>query len=310
MLLFFEGKPRLGIELTATEARFAAFAGRGAKRSLLFSRTVAVPPGSVNVQYATLNILDHGGFVNALREGLAEPSGHLRRAALSLPDGVFRVQTIDLEELPSRKADCERLIRWKLEKGAFDVADTLLRFQVLRRSNGGSVSVLACVAKEAVIRQYEEALAALGLETWSVGLASFDTLNYYASRLATEPEGAALVLVSPGSYTTVITCAGQARFYRYKELKRAAAQPLGPRLLREIDDSLHFFSHQDRSGQFAMRRLFLAGEEPVVRELAEGFHDRESFAVEILSPAAMLPAGTDAGAGMAAALGAGGSLPR
>jgi Tfp pilus assembly PilM family ATPase len=314
MLGFMRGKPCLGIEITSSAVRLAAITGRGADLSVLHAGTAELPPGTVTAGYATPNILDAKALADALRECLPGSGRPLRRAALSLPDGVFRVQTLDFDQLPAKSSDRARFIRWRIEKAAaFDLADTVLRYQVLRRPEKG-FTVLACLAKQAVLSQYESALRDLGLEPWSIGLSSFHILNFYSPVLAGKSPVFALAHLADDSFSTMVTEAGWTRFYRYKEMKRGSAGELKARYMREIEDSLHFYTHMDRTQISEVQHLYLAGESTLPYELAEGLGAATSLSVEVLSPADVAIPGSRGGApsgwlaAMAAALGAGSSI--
>jgi Tfp pilus assembly PilM family ATPase len=305
MLGFIARKPGLGIEITSSAVRLAALSGSAANATVLFTKTTDLPAGMVSESYAAPNICEVDAFVKVLRESLSAVSAlHLRRAALSLPDGVFRVQTIDFDELPGKVPDQERLIRWRIEKSAFDISDTVLRYQVLKRKDGG-FTVLACVAKQAVLSQYEAILIGAGLEPWSVGLSSFHTLNFYSSYLSKASSVAAFAHVSEDSFATIISEAGNARFYRFKDVKRGSADGVKTRLMREIDDSLHFYMHMDRSQPAGLERLYLAGDAALSHGLAAELRAMTSLDVEVLSPSAVIPSLNGAGPELAAALGAG-----
>jgi Tfp pilus assembly PilM family ATPase len=237
------------------------------------------------------------------------PSGKSLPAALSLPDGVFRVQILEFDELPRKNADRERLIRWRLEKtAAFDIADTLLRYEILGRQDTG-FTILTCFAKKAVIGQYEKMLQALGFEPWSIGLSSFHTLNFYAPYITKKTTVSALTHVTDDSFTTIISESGGARFYRFKDLKRGGAEDLHARMVREIEDSLHFYTHHmDRPQLSEVGHLYLTGEPGIGGLLAAELKKGTSLEVEILMPSAVLSGTSGAGPEMAAALGAGKSL--
>ena len=200
------------------------------------------------------------------------------------------------------------MIRWRLEKAAaFDITDTVLRYQVLRRQDKG-MTVLACVSKRAVIAQYESILLGMGIEPWSVGLSSFYALNLYSSFIAGKSAVSALAHITDDSFATIITEAGGARFYRYKEIKRGGAEEIKTRFIREIDDSLHFYAHMDRAQQSEVKGLYLTGEPAILGNLAEGLKSLTSLDVAVLSPDVVIPSAQGIGAEMAAALGAGSSL--
>ena len=308
MLRFLAKKPALGLEITSSALRLAAVSGKGAKASVLGTARAVLPPGLVNESYGAPNLDDPDELSRLLRDcltGLGRPD--IRRVALSLPDGVFRVQTLDFDTLPGKAVDRERLIRWRLEKtAAFDVTDTVLRYEVLRGQDRG-LTVLACVAKQSVLSQYEAVLTRLGLEPWSIGLSSFSTLNFYASYLAKQSPVAVLAHITNDAFATVILENNGVRFYRYKEIKQGGVDEVRARIIRELEDSMHFYSHMDRTRATELGHLFLTGEAAAGDGLAEGLHDRMAGTVELLSPSVVLARG-QAEPELAAALGAGGSL--
>jgi Tfp pilus assembly PilM family ATPase len=300
--------PCLGIEFTSRAFRMGLLTGNGASRSVLASRTVPMGAGMVTEAFAAQNIRDSEGLASLVRSCLKDITTlSLRRAALSLPDGIFRVQTLEFDELPSHHRDRDRLVRWRLEKGAaFDVSNTVLRYQVVPRRDKGC-SVLACVAKQEVISQYEDLLTGLGLEPWAVAPSSFNVLNFYGPYLEVKNIPAfALAWVTEGSYTTIILEQGGPRFYRHKEIKAVTPADVTVRLMRELDDSLHFYLHMDRQQQSEVGYLYLAGEQTVVAPLFESLKRETTLEIEMLVPAVVLTSGRDAAASLAAAFGAGG----
>lgn len=308
MLRFLAKKPALGLEITSTALRLAAVSGKGAKASVIRTAQAAVPTGIVSESYGAPNLDGPHDLSRLLRDclaGLGRPD--IRRVALSLPDSVFRVQTLDFDTLPGKAVDRERLIRWRLEKSAaFDVADTALRYEILRGQDRG-LTVLACVAKQSVLSQYEAVLTMLGLEPWSIGLSSFSTLNFYANYLTKQSPVAVLAHITDDAFATVIMENGGVRFYRYKEIKRGGAEEIRARIIRELEDSMHFYTHMDRTQSAELGHLFLAGDAAASDGLAEGLRDRMAVTVELLTPAVVLSRG-QADPDLAAALGAGGSL--
>jgi len=298
----------LGIEITGKSVRVAVVSGCGDNFSALFTKATDLPAGMVSEAYASPNIEDFNHLNAVLRECLADAPSGIRRAALSMPDGVFRVQTIEFDELPDKAEDRERLIRWRLEKGAaFDLAETVLRYQVLGRQDKG-FTVLSCVAKQAVIAQYESFLIGLGLDPWTVGPSSFHALNFYSTYLTKKSAVSALAHLSEDTFATIILDASGVKFYRYKDVRRGSSEDIRSRLMREIDDSLHFYAHMDHFQQPEIQNLYLTGESIVSAELAEGLRTMTSLNVEVLSPAVAALSAEGIGPEMAAALGAGSSL--
>lgn len=300
----------LGIEITAKSLRLGSLNSKGGAISLSASKTVPLPAGMVNETFASQNIKDFEGLTSLLRSSLKEGATvPIRRAGLSLPDGIFRVQTLEFDELPANNRDRDRLVRWRLEKGAaFDTANTLLRYQILPRQDRGC-SVLACVAKQEVISQYEDLLAAQSFEPWAVVPSSFNAMNFYAPYLAAKNiPGYALAWVAEGSYTTIIMERGGPRFYRYREIKAGAPEDVTGRLVRELEDSIHFYLHMDRQQLSEVDHLYLSGEPALIASLSESLKNETTLKIETLVPSFVLAAGTDADPALAAAFGAGGAL--
>jgi Tfp pilus assembly PilM family ATPase len=308
MLRLIGRKPHLGIEITGKSIRVASVSGRRENLSVLYTKSVDLPAGMVNETYASPNIEDFYHVNSVLRDCLNDAPSGIRRAALSLPDGIFRVQTFEFDTLPSKGSDRERLIRWRLEKGAaFDMTDTVFRYQVLGRQNK-RFTVLACVAKQAVIAQYESLLIEMGFELWAIGPSSFHALNFYSSYIANKSAVSAFAYLAADTFATIIVEAGGVTFYRYKDVKRGSVEEIRGRLMSGIDDSLHFYTHMDRVQQSDIQNLYLTGESIVSEGLAEGMRNMTALNVEMLSPAIAALSAQNVAPEMASALGAGISL--
>ncbi len=178
-------RPGLGLEINPASLRLAAVTGGATKREVLFTKVVDLPGGMVIQNYASQNLHDPEGLTAILRDAVGAVDHHtIRRAALSLPDSLFRVQIFDFDDLPAKRRDREHLIRWRIEKAAaFDASDIVIRYQILRHQEKG-FTLLVCAAKRDVISQYEALLVDLGLEPWAVGLSSFHTANFYSAYLS------------------------------------------------------------------------------------------------------------------------------
>lgn len=307
----------MGLEIKPASLRLVAVSGVGTETEVLFTKVVDLPAGMVSDSYALQNLHDTEGLTAILREVLGSITHrNTCRTALSLPDSVFRVQMFEFDALPSRREEKEKLIRWRIEKAAaFDASDTILRYQILRHQERG-FTLLACSAKRDVIAQYEALLVGLGLEPWAIGLSSFYTANFYSAYLSNKAPVSALAYITEDSFAALVMEQGVPGFYRFKEMKRGTQDEIRTRLLREIEDSLHFYTHMDRTQvQLSeIERLYLGGDYPNLENLAEGLRALTAFDIEVLSPAAVLSSSGGAGpekgrsAVLAAALGAGSTV--
>jgi Tfp pilus assembly PilM family ATPase len=139
-----------------------------------------------------------------------------------------------------------------------------------------------------------------------VGLSSFHILNFFSPLIIRTSGVSALACITEDSFATIVVEAGNPRFYRYKEIKQAGTGETKMRFMREIEDSLHFFAHMDRTQESEVKNLFLTGDPDLSTGLAQGFKSATSREVEVLSPA--VASTNEVGLEMVAALGAGSSL--
>jgi len=308
MFGFHSRKPQLGLDITGSEVRLAAVAGSGANAQVLFTASSALPAGVMNETFSFPSVAEPAGLSEAIRELLSRPGvPRTRRVGVSLPDALFRVQGFEFDALPSGEADRERLIRWRFERSsAFDVSDTLLRYQVVQQRSRGAM-LLASIAKRAVVKQYEDLLLGLGLDPWTIGPASFHAVNLYVPALAAPGAGYAVIVVRAASFVTMVVDQGLPRFYRFKEIKAGSPGEMRDRMVREIDDSLHFYMHMDRAQQAEIGRIGLTGEVPDLDALASRLGECSSVPIDLLSPSAVLARrdGGELPAALTAALGAG-----
>ncbi|MGE5855656.1 MAG: type IV pilus biogenesis protein PilM [Syntrophaceae bacterium] len=291
--------------------RLAVLAGKGNDTAVVSQATALLPSGILNDSYGTLNITDPGGFSSVLKDLIKRMAPRKAvRTAVSLPDSLFRLQTFEFDDLPAGASDRERLIRWRFEKlAAFDTSDTLLHYQVLPLE-GKSVLLLSCFAKREVVKQYEDLLTGLGLEPWHIWPSSLSLLNFYFPAMSRRSSTYAMAAVSRAAFASLVVEQGGVRFYRYKEVRAGRPEDVRDRLVRELDDSLHFYMHAGRSQEQAIDRLYLSGDREAVEMILPSLTNSISLPVEVLTPSAVLPSlgNGDRSANMAAALGAGGMV--
>lgn len=308
MLTMFQ-RPSIGISLSSKALRMGVLSPSRGTPTLLASAAEPLTSGMITESYAARNIADRDGLAAVLTKVLGRASNASRRVGLALPDSIARVQIFDFDELPAGTADRDRLVRWRLEKGAaFDMTSTTVRYQVIGRTEKGS-TVLACVMKSDILAEYESLVVDRGLEPWSVGLASFQALNFYSPVMA-DPSGSGFtfVWIADGAYVTIVMDRGGPRFYRSREIKGGPGADAAGRLTGELEDSIHFYTHLDRQQQADISRLYLAGDGEMTAAVAEGMQSGTTMDVRILQPQAVIPSAGNDLASVAPAFGAGGAV--
>lgn len=209
-------------------------AARGARRrvSLEAHAFEALPPGAVVPSPVEPNIIDAPAVRAALERVLTRFNRHETEAALVVPDQVVRVFLLQFDNFPRSAEEAIPLLRWRLKKSVpFDVEDTVVSYTI--QDSGPTaqtgVHVLAAVARQRIVRQYEELLEGAGR---TAGVVLSSTLA--ALPLVEDSTPSLLARLAGRTLTTVIVRRGVLAVYRCTEMP-AEADALAPQaLLDEI----------------------------------------------------------------------------
>jgi type IV pilus assembly protein PilM len=178
--------------------------------------------------------------------------------ALLIPDPVVRVFIFPFETFPRRADEAAPLLRLRLKKSVpFDVEETVISW--MRQSGReGKLEIVTAIARRQIVREYEEALEAAGLQPGVVLSSSIATLPLL------EKDGATLfVRMSGRSFTTAIVTGDTLCVFRSSEMASGAAYVEPQAVLDEIFPAIAYF--QDSWGA------------TVDRVRVAGFGDREAL---------------------------------
>jgi len=153
--------PLLAVELRARAVAVVRLAREGTRLGLAAAAAVDLREGTLEPSLSKPNILDAEALRAALRAAL-ERAGALSGGpvALVLPDPAVRLTLVPAAGLRGRRAEVEETVRFRLHKALpadFDVRSARLAFRAVSADE-----ILVAVAREEVVRSYEEALASLG----------------------------------------------------------------------------------------------------------------------------------------------------
>lgn len=176
--------------------------------------SIEVPQGVLSISSKIPNVLDREGLVDTL-QGLKKKAGVRRcRITLSLPDIVVRVGVFEVEELPCRKEDILRLIKWRMGNSfLLSSQDILADFVILeRQGRGGRVLGVAC--SRDIIVQYEDIFYSVGLIPEVINLHTFHLLNLSSPSIK---EGDSILLTRLEGFSTMLILRDyKIDFYRYR----------------------------------------------------------------------------------------------
>ena len=169
--------PLVAVEVRPRALAAVRLAREGGRLALGAAVTVDLPEGVLDVSLTKPNMTQPEAFRSALRAAL-ERVGALAGGPVSLvlPDPAVRATLVPASGVRGRRSEVEELVRFRLHKALpsdFDVRSARLAWQV------AGDQVLVAVAREEVVREYEDALAELGhhpglVEPASLALASLD----------------------------------------------------------------------------------------------------------------------------------------
>ena len=267
------------------------------------SRVIAAHGSSSGVESASARSLSAGTIVpgltgdnvlkpeelqNAVTDVLQTVGGHSKDVIVVVPDSVVRVVLLEFETLPLKEEEADGVIRFRLKKSLpFDVEKALLSYDVRRTPS--AVKVVAAVAQQSVVDQYEAVFRAAGYEPGVVlpsSLAALGSVN------ADRPT----LVLKVDAQTTTVTIVDQDQLLLFRTLEGGAKAVTGERIAEDVYPSLVFL--QDNYG-LSVERVLLAGV-PSVAEIAPVLEQQTGAKVSdlvdsSLSPGTGVPRGELAG---------------
>jgi type IV pilus assembly protein PilM len=168
-----------------------------------------------------------------------------------VPDPVVRVFILPFENLPRRAEDALPLLRWRLKKSVpFDVEETSVSWS-RQTTRPGTLEVVAAVARQRIVREYEQLVEGLQAQPTVVLSSTLATLP-----LVGETGSTLLMRMSGRTLTTAIVRGSTVCLYRSTEMPAVAAQ-LDPKwVLEEAFPAAAYY--QDTWGE-SIERALLAG---------------------------------------------------
>jgi type IV pilus assembly protein PilM len=226
-------------------------------------------PGAVMPSPVETNVPQPETVKSALRRVLSRLSHHTAPMALLIPDQVVRVFILPFETLPRRADEALPLLRWRLKKSVpFDVDETVVSW-MRQQGRDGKLEVIAAVARQRIVREYEQVLESLDANVGVVLSATLACLPLLEERGAT-----LLVRLSGTTLTTVIVRGPNLCVYRSSEMPSGLAAHA---MLEEIFPAIIYY--QDTWG------------ESVDRACCAGFGSREDGFRRALSDELRIPVG-------------------
>ena len=204
------GRPPAAVELAPEGVLAAALPAPGQPPVYAF---VPLAAGDFVPGIGEPNLRAPEAVARAMRSALDQVSPRTRAVTLVLPDTAVRVFVLDFDSLPSRAAEADPVLRFRLRKMLpFDVEHAGLSYQRLVESKT-ECKVLAVVLPGQILAEYEAAVRSVGYEPGAVLPSSLAALEGIDSL-----ETVLVASLSELALTTIITNGQDLLLYRTLEL--------------------------------------------------------------------------------------------
>jgi hypothetical protein len=267
----------------------------------------ALPDGVIRVSPLEPNVLKPEDLKHRIRvlttpakprkPGLRDRLGQLPRAVtLVVPDVAVRLALLHLQDLPTRNEEREALIRWRLgQDQLLSPTGSRICFQVLpaaERLTGSRNTVLAVLAQETVLEQYESVCEAVGLLPQPVEVSSLTLFNLWVRALGGIHRlvGDFLwVNVSDGGFTALVFHRGHLVFLRTKlqgisGVRSVGATEQSPSWIDTViaECAASVYACQQHHPALAVTNVVITGLEEIQREQSDKLAKELDVTVKIL----------------------------
>jgi Tfp pilus assembly PilM family ATPase len=244
--------PNVAVEINRTHVSAARLEGRGGRAVISAHAIEALPVGTVTPALAAANMPDVGAVGAAIGRVLAQIGGRTHRVALIVPDSVAKVSLLRLEKVPAREADLREIVRWQIRKSApFPVEQAVLSVSPGAPAAEGGREFVVALAREDVIRQYEQACAMAGAHPGIVDLATFGVVNSVVAGGGAPAGDWLLVHVADTRITLAVMRGEHLIFFRHRSEESEGT----------VADLMHQTAmyYEDRLNGAGFARVWLAG---------------------------------------------------
>ena len=133
-------------------------------------------PGGFAASFDRANVTDAASLKERIAEGKERLGLTRGRISVLIPEPCVRIFILTVDSVPGPQAEREAFIRWRIGKQMPLVHEDLVITSVVSRG-GPSQTIMACMARRAVVQEYEELFADCGLSVGTVTVPSLGLIN-------------------------------------------------------------------------------------------------------------------------------------
>lgn len=241
------GRPKLACEIAAD--RVIAARAADSRQVLELCSTSELAPGCVIPDLTEGNLRQPEAVVSALREVLGNVGSRSREVTAVLPDAAVRVALLDFETLPQNREEAEGVVRFRLRKSLpFDVDKAKVSYQA--QTSNGTVRVVAAVALNSVIQEYEAVIREAGFSPGVV-------LPSMLAAVSGAPADRGTLVVKVDARTTSIALLDQQQLLLFRTLENTRGVTIsGEQLAEDVYPSVVFFQDTYNTN---IEQIFVSG---------------------------------------------------
>jgi len=241
------GRPKLACEIAAD--RVIAARASDSRQVLELCSTSELAPGCVVPDLTEGNLRQPDAVINALREVLGHIGARSRDITAVLPDAAVRVALLDFETLPANREEAEGVVRFRLRKSLpFDVDKAKISYQA--QTSNGTVRVVAAVALNSVVQEYEGVIREAGFSPGVV-------LPSMLAAVSGAPADRGTLVVKVDARTTSIAILDQQQLLLFRTLENTRGVTIsGEQLAEDVYPSVVFFQDTYNTN---IEQIFVSG---------------------------------------------------
>jgi type IV pilus assembly protein PilM len=302
---FASPPPSVAVEIGAGRVTAVVLSTVDGAPTVTAQATERLPDGLVAPSLTTPNLTEKAAVAAAVQRVLRAVGVSRGRVAVVIPDGAAKVSLVRFEKVPAKAEDLGQLVRWQVRKSVpFPIEQSQVSWTPGVTDANGTDYVVT-VARQDIVQDYEQAVAAAGVQVGLVDLATYNLVNLLLAGDAagTAPGDWLLVHVTPDASTMAIVRDGALLLFRHRPVD-------GEGSLSDLGHQTAMY-YEDRLGGRGLSRAVIAARDvgPDVlgdlQALGRAIEQRVGKAIEEIDPRALVRVAAESGiAGERAAIAA------
>ena len=272
------------LEIAADRVSAVRLSTNGPAASIAAWAVETISDGSVVPSLTERNVHNQVELGEAVSRVL-DKVGRPKQVSLVVPDSIAKVSVVHLEQVPARRDDLDRVLRFQVRKTVpFGPEDAQIAWAPGAARPQGQEFVVT-LARRTVIEEYEALCTAGGAHPGTVDLSTFNVANAVLSGAAAPPGDWLLVNVTASYVSLGVLRGGDLLFFRSRPLEDEAA----------VADLVHQTAmyYEDRLQGRGLGYVVLAAPAAASRERAMELTDlQKRIEAQLSGPAEFLDART------------------